>query len=113
MVDHVQDTPRTRRAVLTAAAAAGAATVANAIAKPMPVAAAGDDGATVVVGGFYQDAQSQLTIANKANDNIVLWVASNSDLGHGSGTAIVGYSAHGRGVHGLSNANGTGVYGEG
>jgi len=112
MVDQVSDAPRTRRAVLTAAAAAGAATVASAIARPLPVAAAGNDGQNIVVGGFYPDARSQLTVANSANDEIVMWVASNSDGGHGLGTAIVGYSAKGRGVHGLSQEGGIGVYAE-
>lgn len=104
-------TPRSRRAMLAAAAAAAAATVANAALRPLPAAAAGDVGAVIHVGDLFANAQAQTTIGNQVNDDIVLWVASNGDLGHGSGTAVVGYSAHGTGVEGKSNGDGVGVRG--
>ena len=104
-------TPRSRRALLTAAAAATVATVAEAVVRPLPVAAAGDDGATVTVGGFFPDARAQTTLANTANDNIVLYVASNADAGHGGGTAIGGFSDHGSAIVG-SSTSGQGVRGQ-
>jgi len=85
--------------------------VANAVAKPATIRAAGDDGSNIVVGGLYGDVQSQTTLGNKANDGIVLWVASNNDLGHGNGTAITGFSAGGTGVHGVSNGSANGIHG--
>jgi len=102
-------TPRSRRAVLAAAAGAAAATLALG-ARPLPVRAAGDDTAVIHIGDTFADAQSQTTLANQANENIVLWVASNSDSGHGGGTAVVGYSDHGIGVQGQS-PGGAGVRG--
>lgn len=105
------DAPRTRRALLTAGIGAVAASVVTAVGRPRPVAAAGNDGETLVVGGFYDDVQSQTTIANQANNEIVLWVASNAGGAGGSGTAVVGYSADGVGVHGLST-DGIGVKAE-
>ena len=100
-----------RRAILAAAAGAAAAFVANAATKPATIRAAGDDGSNIVVGGLYGDVQSQTTLGNKANDGIVLWVASNNDLGHGNGTAITGFSAGGTGVHGISNGSAYGIHG--
>jgi hypothetical protein len=76
----------------------------------LPAAAAGNDGAIVHIGDLYADARSQTTVSNMANDEIVLWVASNVDQGHGGGTAIVGYSDHGIGVQGQS-VTGRGVLG--
>jgi hypothetical protein len=64
----------------------------------------------MVVGGFYPDAQSQTTLADKANNERVLWVASNDDLGFGGGVAVTGYSAKAVGLEGFSKT-GTGVYG--
>ncbi|HEY2887981.1 MAG TPA: hypothetical protein VGJ17_05165 [Candidatus Limnocylindrales bacterium] len=101
-----------RRSVLAAAAAAVAAAVARALDRPLPVRAAGSDGANITVGGFYADAQSQTTLANQANGERVLWVASNADLGHGDGIAITGYSNKSTGVEGWSEgAASSGVYG--
>jgi hypothetical protein len=104
-------TPRSRRAILAAAAGAAAATVVGAVARPSTVRAAGDDGSTVHVGDLYADVRSQTTLGNQANDNIVLWVASNPDSGGGGGTAVVGYSDHGIGVQGQNNTSGPGVRG--
>jgi hypothetical protein len=109
-------TPRSRRAILAAAAGAAAATVVGAVTKPSLTRAAGDDGLAIHVGDLYADVQSQTTLGNQANDNIVLWVASNNDSGHGNGTALVGYSANGTGVGGGSGvapvtAGSYGVYG--
>lgn len=92
----------TRRALLTAAAGAAAATAAQAIARPLSVTAAGQDGTALVIGGLYADARSQTTLANMANNEIVLWVASNADQGNGAGIAVSGSSAKGIGVQGLS-----------
>jgi hypothetical protein len=101
---------RSRRAILAGAVAGVGATVARALTAPLPIRAAGDDGAALHVGDTIADAQSQTTLANKANSQRVLWVASNDDLGHGDGVAATGYSAHGTGVEGWS-VDGTGVYG--
>jgi hypothetical protein len=97
-----------RRAILAAALGGAAAMVARTVARPSPVRAAGDDGTAIAIGGTYGDVQSQTTLGNKANNEIVLWVASNTDLGHGGGNAIVGVSGSGTGVWGTC-PNGTGV----
>ena len=70
------------------------------------MAPANNDGAVIHIGDTFADVESQTTLGNQANDGTVLWVASNGDLGHGKGTAVVGYSARGIGVGGES---GTGV----
>ncbi|HEX8026801.1 MAG TPA: hypothetical protein VF484_11420 [Candidatus Limnocylindrales bacterium] len=93
-----------RRAVLAGIAGGAAALAAHALDHPLPVAAAGDDGAILHVGDTIADAQSQTTLANKANDGRVLWVASNNDLGHGNGIAVTGYSTGKIGVEGLAGA---------
>jgi hypothetical protein len=98
-------TPRSRRAILAAAAGAAAATVVGAVTKPSTVRAAGNDGATIHVGDTIADARSQTTLANQLNNNIVLYVASNPDSGGGGGAAVVGYSDSGVGV-----AGGLGVF---
>jgi hypothetical protein len=97
--------PQSRRAILTAGLGAVAATVAGAFVRPASVAAAGDDGAPVVVGGFYSDVRSQMTLGNQSNGEIVLWCASNAGSGTGNGTGIgvVGYSAQNIGVQGQSD----------
>jgi hypothetical protein len=100
-----------RRAVLAAALGGAAAMVARSVIQPNAARAAGDDAATIHIGDTYADAQSQTTIGNQANNNVVLWVASNNDIGFGGGTAVVGFSHHGTGVNGLSNSTGTGVHG--
>jgi hypothetical protein len=97
-----------RRAILAAAVGGAAAMVARTVAQPSPVRAAGDDGTAIAIGGTYGDVQSQTTLGNQANNEIVLWVASNTDLGHGGGNAIVGVSNTGIGVTGTA-PNGTGV----
>jgi hypothetical protein len=104
-------TTRSRRAILAAAAGAAAATVVGAVTKPGVVRAAGDDGSIMHIGDFYADARSQTTWANQANDNIVLWVASNPDSGGGGGLAVAGYSHHGIGVQGQNGTSGPGVKG--
>lgn len=99
-----------RRAVLAAAAGSAALTVTRALQGPLPVSAAGDDGTAVQIGTTYADVQSQTTLGNRANDNRVLWVASNPDLGNGNGVAVTGFSAKNVGVEGWSTS-GIGVYG--
>ena len=105
-------TPRTRRAILAAAAGAAAATVASAVTRPSPVAALnGAPGDFIHVGDTYSGISSQTTLGNQATDDIVLWVASNGDIGNGGGTALVGYSHHGIGVQGQNGTSGTGMQG--
>ena len=87
---------------LQATSAAVGATMLKAVTAPFPVRAAGDDGQAVTIGGFYDDVQSQTTLANQANDEIVLWAASNDDAGHGAGIGVAGYSAKNAGVYGES-----------
>ena len=99
-----------RRNILAAAAAAVGATVFRALDRPALVRAAGNDGNPMLVGGFYPDAQSQTTLADKANNERVLWVASNDDLGMGAGVAVTGFSSKSTGVEGWSKT-GTGLYG--
>lgn len=93
---------RSRRALLLGALGGVAAAAAATVAGAQRVLAAGDDDANLQIGHLYADARGQTTLANKANNNDVLWVASNGDLGHGQGTAVTGYSANGIGVHGWS-----------
>ena len=102
--------PRSRRALLAGALGGRGAVIASAVGRVSPVRGAGSDGATVVVGGFYPDARSQTTLANNANAERVLWVASNTGAGGGAGTAITGFSANSVGAEGWSNSS-TGVYG--
>ena len=102
-------TPRSRRAILGAGLGAVAATVATALARPLPVAA-DDDTDIMQVGGTYLDAQTQTTLSNKANNNTVLYVTSFPSLGHGGGTAVYGGSGSGIGVEGDSDSA-NGVYG--
>lgn len=104
---------RSRRAILAGTLAGAGALIARTLAVPDRLRAAGDDGAAVVVAGLYADARGQTTLANMANANRVLWVASNADgLGaHGDGTAVTGFSAKSVGVEGWSGGGGNGVYG--
>jgi len=102
-----------RRALLAGAAGTVAAASVAALSRPLPALAAGSDAATVTIGGTYVDVQSQTTLGNTANNQTLLWAASNSDLGFGRGTAITGYSALGIGLEGWTgggNNIGTGVY---
>lgn len=87
-----------RRALLAGTLAGIGAWAVSAVGRASPVRGAGDDGAAVVIGGGYPDARSQTTIANQANNASVLWVASNADLGNGTGVAITGFSAKNIGV---------------
>ena len=109
------DTPErsgstSRRAVLAGAIGGLGAWVAAAMGRVAPVRGAGDDGTAIVIGGLYADAQSQTTLANQANNERVLWVASNGGAGGGAGVAITGFSQSGVGVEGWSNSV-RGVYG--
>jgi hypothetical protein len=96
--------PRSRRALLTAAVAATAVTVAEAVARPLPVA--GADGDPFVLGAA--NTATAQTSLNGGTANRALDVETNS-LG---AEAIRGRSdTGGIGVHGIS-ADGTGVIGE-
>lgn len=73
-------------------------------------AAANDDGTAIVIGGTYGDVRSQTTLGNKANNGVVLYVASNTDLGNGGGIGVWGVSDWNIGVRGTSISS-QGVYG--
>ncbi len=87
--------PRTRRALLAAGLAAGAATVASAITRPLAVEAANND--AVLVGNSYT-ASAATTIGNTTTAAPTL-VANNV-----TGVALVGSSDSERGVEGVSNS---------
>jgi hypothetical protein len=114
MADSTEPTsvPRSRRAVLVGALTGLGISIGQAVIRPLAARAAGNDGTALAIGGFYADARSQTTLANQANDERVLWVASNADIGHGNGVAVTGFSSHGTGVEGWTDS-GTGVYGHG
>ena len=96
------ETPRSRRALLTVGLAAGAATVAAAIGRPLPVDAA--DGQAVLVGGEYA-ASSKTKFDTGTTGAVALEGFSASSIG------VVGQSASYLGVFGFSGAH-TGVYGQ-
>lgn len=100
----------TRRALLAGVAASIGAAVVRAVTAPGTVRAAGDDGAIIHIGDTYANAQAQTTVANQANNGNVLWVASNSGSGGGSGVAVTGFSVFGKGVVGWS-PGGVGLHG--
>jgi hypothetical protein len=93
--------PRSRRALLAAAAGAAAATVASALERPGLVSAA--DGETVHVGGEYA-AESVTKFDTGTTGQTALWGRS------GSGTGVRGSSTSGGGVRGDSTFA-TGVQG--
>lgn len=113
LVDTSVTKARSRRAILAGALAGAGALIARTVTFPDRLRAAGDDGANLVIAGTYADARGQTTLANMANANRVLWVASNADgLGaHGDGTAITGFSAKNDGVEGWAGGGGDGVFG--
>ncbi len=96
------DMARTRRAVLAAALGAGAATVAAAVARPLPARA--DNGDTVTVGGSFTGTGST-TIDVGGNTGAVAFV------GRGDGLGLLGQSDVGGGVRGEGTTYG--VHGEG
>jgi hypothetical protein len=110
MTTPAQSKPRSRRALLAGALGGLGAWAATAVGRANPVRGAGDDGTAIEIGGLYANAQSQTTLANQANNERVLWVASNGGGGGGAGVAITGFSQSGVGVEGWSN-NVRGVYG--
>lgn len=96
-----EDTKRSRRAVLAAAAGAAAATAVGAIARPAAVLAAGDDGATVHIGDQLRDVRSTTLLKNVSNGNTVLFAKSADEGGGGSagtGSPIVAISDTGIGI---------------
>lgn len=96
--------PQSRRAILTAGLGAIAASVAGAFVRPAPVAAAGDDGTLIPIGGFFDDVRSQTTLGNQTNGEIVLWCSSNASgsAGSGQGIGVAGFSSNHIGVQGQS-----------
>jgi len=103
--------PRSRRALLTAALGAGVATIAAALGRPLPAKAA--DGDPVVVGGTYT-ASSVTRFDTGATGAIALWGYSTSQAGvYGqstSGNGVIGESSSGTGVAG-NTTSGIGVVG--
>jgi hypothetical protein len=81
---------RSRRALLFGAAGGIAAVAAQALGRPLPVAA---DGETVRVGGVHANAMSPTVIRNRVNSDNVFVAES-----RGEGTALMGRSARGTGV---------------
>jgi hypothetical protein len=108
MVDQVNDVPRSRRAVLTAAAAAGAATVAGALIKPLPALGAVDDNADMFVGTTYGDVSLQTGLVNHTNAATVF--AASSSTG---GIGLYGSTNNNIGTFGGGGLNGRGVVGAG
>jgi hypothetical protein len=98
-------TPRTRRALLGAAAGAVGAAVIGGLAAPQRALAAGNDGSPILVGSQFFDVRS-LTILSNSNNNNDVFDASTT----GSGTAIYGSSGSGSGVYGQSTS-GVGISG--
>jgi hypothetical protein len=90
--------PRSRRALLAAAFGAAAATVASAVARPLPTRAVYDS----------------VSYANDVDGGVVLQASSIHKAGNpnsGYGFGVYGTSTSGRGVYGYSK-NGTGVRGQ-
>ncbi len=107
-------TPQSRRAILAAALGAGAATIASALGRPLPAAAANGDAVTVG-GSFVGTGLTQ--IQNVTNANTVFFASSTAGgVGiHGDSNSyagVYGTSVSGPAVQGLSDSN-IGVYGDG
>jgi hypothetical protein len=100
---------QSRRAILAAALGAGAATIASAIGRPLPAAAA--DGDPVTVGGSFV-ATNPTRFVNSTNTNQVLMCDNTSGNGIAAvqgnstlaGTGLSGGSDTGHGVEALSNS---------
>jgi hypothetical protein len=92
---------KSRRAVLTAAAGAVAATTVGAVARPIPALAAGDDFKIVHVGDLYQDVRSTTFLENGTNESQLLSLRSVVSPNHpnsGKGQALYAYSDLGIGI---------------
>ena len=100
------DAVRSRRALLTAAAGAVAATAAAAVAIPDRVLAGGSDGLIMHVGEGFVDVRLTTYLENKNNDLPLVRAISD-----GAGSGFWGSSSVGSGVLGDS-ATGVGVWGE-
>jgi hypothetical protein len=97
--------PRTRRALLGAAAGAVGAAVIGGLAAPQRALAGGNDGSPILVGSQFFDVRG-LTVLSNASTNNDVFNASTS----GSGKAIYGSSGSGFGVYGQS-VSAIGVFG--
>ena len=95
-------TPRSRRAILLAAAGAAAATALSA-GRPTSVRATGDDGATIHVGDTFLDVRTGTYLSDSATDATVFSAVSSSAGAHGAGTGVAGTSGSGIGVLGTSD----------
>jgi hypothetical protein len=115
------DAVRSRRALLTGAAGAVAATATAAVATPFFALAAGDDGSPINVGSNFGDVQSTTSLTNKTNAAAVLYL-KNAGAGpsliatNGGGTpfyppdhtTIYGITHAGRAIYGVAgNSSGT------
>jgi hypothetical protein len=90
-------TPQSRRAILAAALGAGAATIASALGRPLPAAAANGDAVTVG-GTFAGTATTQ--ISNGINSATVF-----EGISLLSGIGVAGTSSSGNGVQGVSSSS--------
>jgi hypothetical protein len=120
MTTGINDTKRSRRALMTAGIGAAAAAAAAAIARAVPVSAA--DGDTVTVGSSHEGSD---TTAFTVNSHPAIEGTSKSSRGvngfstsgqgvHGessSSAGVSGVSATGNAVHGRSESH-RGIYGE-
>jgi hypothetical protein len=121
-----QDEPRSRRAVLAAAAGGAAALAANAVLRPVPVQAVAEPlltetantatAATSLAATLSMDTVFAVSNGDGSGPNTAIQGSSDT------GTAVAGYTASGtgvygdamgggRGVRGGAGVNGTGVYG--
>jgi len=105
------ETPRSRRALLAAGLAAGAAAIATAATRPLPAHAA--DGDAVLVGHTYTGATvTKIDVGSSGAYALMGMSATGGGVygGSTSGTGVVGNSTSNIGVSGTSNT-GTGVSG--
>lgn len=111
-------TTRTRRALLTAALGAGAATVATAVARPLPASA--DNGGNLVL-GTYPTGSNDGSGTNKASSMTGLWASNGHALrvlaaepdSHAVWAETTSATGFSNGVSGYSAAAaGNGLYGE-
>ena len=111
--------PRSRRSMLTAFVGAVAGAAAASLASAQRVLAAGNDGATVVVGGSYLDVRTGTVLQNVTTDQTLLSLVSAGanpalDVVGNVGDGIHGYGTAATGVRGTTGSNtGFGVAGVG
>ena len=99
------DAVRSRRALLSAAAGAVAATAATAIAGPASALAAGDDGDAIRIGHNYPDTRATTTLRKHWNTTPVLDLENT----HQDGVALNAFSNSGQAAN-LGSQDGVAVY---